>query len=243
MKGNSLIIIPTYNEAENIEAVINKILSLDDNNSILVVDDNSPDGTSNIVKNLKKENIEKIFLITRDKKDGLGAAYKEGFKWALERKYLYIFEMDADLSHNPIEINNLKRLLINDECDVAIGSRYLEGVSVVNWPLSRIFLSYFANIYVRIITSMPVKDSTSGFVGYSNVALSSLNIDKIKFNGYAFQIEMKFKIWKKKFKLKEHQIIFVNREHGKSKMNKNIIFEAIMGVIKLKLDSIFKKDE
>ena len=133
MKGNSLIIIPTYNEAENIEAVINKILSLDDNNSILVVDDNSPDGTSNIVKNLKKENIEKIFLITRDKKDGLGAAYKEGFKWALERKYLYIFEMDADLSHNPIEINNLKRLLINDECDVAIGSRYLEGVSVVNW--------------------------------------------------------------------------------------------------------------
>ena len=243
MKGNSLIIIPTYNEAENIEAVINKILSLDDNNSILVVDDNSPDGTSNIVKNLKKENIEKIFLITRDKKDGLGAAYKEGFKWALERKYLYIFEMDADLSHNPIEINNLKRLLINDECDVAIGSRYLEGVSVVNWPLSRIFLSYFANIYVRIITSMPVKDSTSGFVGYSNQALSSLNIDKIKFNGYAFQIEMKFKIWKRKFRLKEHQIIFVNREHGKSKMNKNIIFEAIMGVIKLKLDSIFKKDE
>ena len=243
MKGNSLIIIPTYNEAENIETVINKILSLDDNNSILVVDDNSPDGTSNIVKNLKKDNIDKVFLITRDKKDGLGSAYKEGFKWALEEKYSYIFEMDADLSHNPIEIKNLKRLLINDECDVAIGSRYLKGVSVVNWPLSRIFLSYFANIYVRIITSMPVKDSTSGFVGYSNVALSSLNIDKIKFNGYAFQIEMKFKIWKKKFKLKEHQIIFVNREHGKSKMNKNIIFEAIIGVIKLKFDSIVKKDE
>jgi|TARA_A100001011_G_scaffold242432_1_gene250437 dolichol-phosphate mannosyltransferase len=243
MKDNSLIIIPTYNEAENIETVINKILSLDDNNSILVVDDNSPDGTSNIVKNLKKDNIDKVFLITRDKKDGLGSAYKEGFKWALEEKYSYIFEMDADLSHNPIEIKNLKRLLINDECDVAIGSRYLKGVSVVNWPLSRIFLSYFANIYVRIITSMPVKDSTSGFVGYSNVALSSLNIDKIKFNGYAFQIEMKFKIWKKKFKLKEHQIIFVNREHGKSKMNKNIIFEAIIGVIKLKFDSIVKKDE
>ena len=243
MKDNSLIIIPTYNEAENIETVINKILSLDDNNSILVVDDNSPDGTSNIVKNLKKDNIDKVFLITRDKKDGLGSAYKEGFKWALEEKYSYIFEMDADLSHNPIEIKNLKRLLINDECDVAIGSRYLKGVSVVNWPLSRIFLSYFANIYVRIITSMPVIDSTSGFVGYSNVALSSLNIDKIKFNGYAFQIEMKFKIWKKKFKLKEHQIIFVNREHGKSKMNKNIIFEAIIGVIKLKFDSIVKKDE
>ena len=158
MKDNSLIIIPTYNEAENIETVINKILSLDDNNSVLVVDDNSPDGTSNIVKNLKKDNIDKVFLITRDKKDGLGSAYKEGFKWALEEKYSYIFEMDADLSHNPIEIKNLKRLLINDECDVAIGSRYLKGVSVVNWPLSRIFLSYFANIYVRIITSMPVKD-------------------------------------------------------------------------------------
>ena len=243
MKDNSLIIIPTYNEAENIVTVINKIFSIDDNNSILVVDDNSPDGTSNIVENLKNDNVDKLFLITRDKKDGLGSAYKEGFKWALENKYSYIFEMDADLSHDPNEIKNLKRLLINNECDVAIGSRYLEGVSVVNWPLSRIFLSYFANIYVRIITSMPVKDSTSGFVGYSNEALSSLNINKIKFNGYAFQIEMKFKLWKKKFKLMEHQIIFVNREHGKSKMNKSIIFEAIMGVFKLKLDSIFKKDE
>jgi dolichol-phosphate mannosyltransferase len=243
MKGNSLIIIPTYNEANNIEAVIKKIFSLDDNNSILVVDDNSPDGTSNIVKSLKKDNLDKLFLITRERKSGLGSAYKEGFKWALEKKYSYIFEMDADLSHDPNEIKNLKRLLINNECDVAIGSRYLEGVSVVNWPLSRIFLSYFANIYVRIITSMPVKDSTSGFVGYSNEALSSLNINKIKFNGYAFQIEMKFKLWKKKFKLMEHQIIFVNREHGNSKMNKNIIFEAIIGVVKLKLNSIFKKDE
>ena len=243
MKDNSLIIIPTYNEAENIVTVINKIFSIDDNNSILVVDDNSPDGTSNIVENLKNDNVDKLFLITRDKKDGLGSAYKEGFKWALENKYSYIFEMDADLSHDPNEIKNLKRLLINNECDVAIGSRYLEGVSVVNWPLSRIFLSYFANIYVRIITSMPVKDSTSGFVGYTNEALSSLNINKIKFNGYAFQIEMKFKLWKKKFKLMEHQIIFVNREHGNSKMNKSIIFEAIIGVVKLKLNSIVKKYE
>ena len=243
MKGNSLIIIPTYNEANNIETVIKKIFSLDDNNSILVVDDNSPDGTSNIVKSLKKDNLDKLFLITRERKSGLGSAYKEGFKWALEKKYSYIFEMDADLSHDPFEIKNLKRLLINKECDVAIGSRYLEGVSVVNWPLSRIFLSYFANIYVRIITSMPIKDSTSGFIGYSNEALSSLNINKIRFNGYAFQIEMKFKLWKKKFKLTEHQIIFVNREHGKSKMNKSIIFEAIIGVIKLKVDSIFKKNE
>ena len=243
MKDNSLIIIPTYNEAENIEAVINKIFSLQNNNYILVVDDNSPDGTSNIVKNLKKDNTDKLFLITREKKDGLGSAYKMGFKWALEQDFSYIFEMDADLSHDPKEIENLKRLLINNECDVAIGSRYLEGVSVVNWPLSRIFLSYFANIYVRLITCLPVKDSTSGFIGYSNSALSSLDINKIKFNGYAFQIEMKFKLWKKKFKLKEHQIIFVNREFGDSKMNKNIIFEAIIGVIKLKLNSIFKKNE
>ena len=243
MKDKSLIIIPTYNEAENIKDVINKILSLQNNNFILVVDDNSPDGTSNIVENLKKDNTDKLFLITREKKDGLGSAYKVGFKWALEQDFSYIFEMDADLSHDPNEIENLKRLLVNNECDVAIGSRYLEGVSVVNWPLSRIFLSYFANIYVRLITCLPVKDSTSGFVGYSNTALSSLDINKIKFNGYAFQIEMKFKLWKKKFKLKEHQIIFVNREQGESKMNKNIIFEAIIGVIKLKFNSIFNKNE
>ena len=243
MKDKSLIIIPTYNEAENIEDVINKILSLQNNNFILVVDDNSPDGTSNIVENLKKDNTDKLFLITRVKKDGLGSAYKVGFQWALKQDFSYIFEMDADLSHNPNEIENLKRLLINNECDVAIGSRYLEGVSVVNWPLSRIFLSYFANIYVRLITCLPVRDSTSGFVGYSNKALSSLDINKIKFNGYAFQIEMKFKLWKKKFKLKEHQIIFVNRENGDSKMNKNIIFEAIIGVIKLKFNSIFNKNE
>ena len=243
MKDKSLIIIPTYNEAENIKVVINKILSLQNNYYILVVDDNSPDGTSNIVENLKKDNTDKLFLITREKKDGLGSAYKVGFKWALEQDFSYIFEMDADLSHDPNEIEKLKRLLVNNECDVAIGSRYLEGVSVVNWPLSRIFLSYFANIYVRLITCLPVRDSTSGFVGYSNTALSSLDINKIKFNGYAFQIEMKFKLWKKKFKLKEHQIIFINREHGDSKMNKNIIFEAIIGVIKLKFNSIFNKNE
>jgi dolichol-phosphate mannosyltransferase len=151
--------------------------------------------------------------------------------------------MDADLSHDPDEIENLKDLLINSDSDVAIGSRYLDGVSVVNWPLSRIFLSYFANIYVRIITGMPIKDATSGFIGYTNESLSSLNIDNIKFNGYAFQIEMKFKLWKKNFKLREHQIIFVNRKSGKSKMDKNIIFEAIFGVIRLKLNSIFKIDE
>ena len=243
MKGNSLIIIPTFNESENIELIINKILLLNDSNDILVVDDNSPDGTSKIVSDLKKENIDRIFLIVRDNKLGLGSAYKEGFNWALKKNYSYIFEMDADLSHDPEEIVNLKELLINSDSDVAIGSRYLDGVSVVNWPLSRIFLSYFANIYVRIITGMPIKDATSGFIGYTNESLSSLNIDNIKFNGYAFQIEMKFKLWKKNFKLREHQIIFVNRKSGKSKMDKNIIFEAIFGVIRLKLNSIFKIDE
>ena len=243
MKGNSLIIIPTYNESENIELIINKILLLNDTNDILVVDDNSPDGTSKIVLDLKKENIDRIFLIVRDNKLGLGSAYKEGFNWALNKNYSYIFEMDADLSHDPEEIVNLKELLIKSDSDVAVGSRYLDGVSVVNWPLSRIFLSYFANIYVRIITGMPIKDATSGFIGYTNESLSSLNIDNIKFNGYAFQIEMKFKLWKKNFKLREHQIIFVNRKSGKSKMDKNIIFEAIFGVIRLKLNSIFKIDE
>ena len=240
MKGNSLIIIPTYNESENIELIINKILLLNDFNDVLIVDDNSPDGTSEIVSNLKKQNIDRIFLIVRDKKKGLGSAYTKGFKWALDKNYSYIFEMDADLSHDPAEIIKLKELLIKNDADVAIGSRYLNGVSVVNWPLSRIFLSYFANIYVKIITGMPIKDSTSGFIGYSREALSSLNINKIKFNGYAFQIEMKFKLWKKNFKLREHQIIFVNRKSGKSKMDKNIIFEAIFGVIILKINSIFK---
>ena len=240
MKGNSLIIIPTYNESENIELIINKILLLNDFNDVLIVDDNSPDGTSEIVSNIKKQNIDRIFLIVRDKKKGLGSAYTNGFKWALDKNYSYIFEMDADLSHDPAEIIKLKELLIKNDADVAIGSRYLNGVSVVNWPLSRIFLSYFANIYVKIITGMPIKDSTSGFIGYSRETLSSLDINKIKFNGYAFQIEMKFKLWKKNFKLREHQIIFVNRKSGKSKMDKNIIFEAIFGVIILKINSIFK---
>ncbi len=243
MKGNSLIIIPTYNESENIRVIISKILLIDDLNDILVVDDNSPDGTSKIVSDLKKENKKRIFLINRNKKLGLGSAYREGFNWALNKKYSYIFEMDADLSHNPSEIKNLKEFLIKKNCDVVIGSRYINGVSVVNWPLSRIFLSYFANIYVRVITGMPIKDSTSGFVGYTKESLSSLNISKIKFNGYAFQIEMKFKLWKKNFKLMEHQIIFVNRILGKSKMNKNIIFEAIFGVIILKINSLLYKDE
>ena len=240
MKYDSLIIIPTYNEAANIEAVIKKIIDLEDKNDILVVDDNSPDGTSEIVIDLKRVHDNRLFLLKREKKSGLGSAYKCGFKWALENNYSYIFEMDADMSHDPDEIKNLKFQLIQKKYDVVVGSRYIEGVSVVNWPLSRIFLSYFANVYVRIITGMPVKDATSGFVGYTKNALSSIELNNIKFNGYAFQIEMKFKLWKKNFKLKEHQIIFVNRKLGKSKMNHSIIFEAIFGVIKLKINSFFK---
>lgn len=240
MKYNSLIIIPTYNEAENIEAVIKKVIDLEDKNDILVIDDNSPDGTSEIVENQKNIHNNRVFLINREKKSGLGSAYKTGFKWALENNYSYIFEMDADMSHDPNEIKNLKIQLIQNKYDVVVGSRYIEGVSVVNWPLSRIFLSYAANLYVRIITGMPIKDATSGFVGYTKNALSSIELSEIKFNGYAFQIEMKFKLWKKNFKLKEHQIIFVNRKLGKSKMNHSIILEAIFGVIKLKINSFFK---
>ena len=240
MKYNSLIIIPTYNEAENIEAVIKKVIDLEDKNDILVIDDNSPDGTSEIVENQKNIHNNRVFLINREKKSGLGSAYKVGFKWALKNNYSFIFEMDADMSHDPNEIKNLKIQLSQNKYDVVVGSRYINGVSVVNWPLSRIFLSYFANLYVRIITGMPIKDATSGFVGYTKNALNSIELSKIKFNGYAFQIEMKFKLWKKKFKLKEHQIIFVNRKLGKSKMNQSIIFEAIFGVIKLKINSFFK---
>ena len=240
MINKSIIIIPTYNESENIELIINKIISNDDSNDVLVVDDNSPDGTSKLVENQKNIHNNRVFLIKRNKKSGLGSAYKAGFKWALENNYSYIFEMDADMSHDPDEIKNLKFQLIQNKYDVVVGSRYIKGVSVVNWPLSRIFLSYFANLYVRVITSMPIKDATSGFVGYTKNALSSIELSEIKFNGYAFQIEMKFKLWKKNFKLKEHQIIFVNRKLGKSKMNQSIILEAIFGVIKLKINSFFK---
>ena len=197
MINKSLIIIPTYNESENIELIINKIINVDNSNDILVVDDNSPDGTFNIVENLKDIHDKRVFLIKREKKSGLGSAYKAGFKWALDNNYSYIFEMDADMSHDPNEIKNFKVELIQNKFDVVVGSRYLDGVSVVNWPLSRIFLSYFANLYVRMITGMPIKDATSGFVGYNNKALGSLELEEIKFNGYAFQIEMKFKLWKK----------------------------------------------
>jgi len=239
MKYNSLIIIPTYNEAENIEAVIKKVIDLEDKNDILVIDDNSPDGTSEIVENQKNIHNNRVFLINREKKSGLGSAYKAGFKWALENNYSYIFEMDADMSHDPNEIKNLKIQLIQNKYDVVVGSRYIEGVSVVNWPLSRIFLSYAANLYVRIITGMPIKDATSGFVGYTKNALSSIELSEIKFNGYAFQIEMKFKLFLKKLRIVEIPIIFTDRKFGKSKLNSSIIGEAVLGVISMKFKSFF----
>ena len=233
----TLIIIPTYNEIENISSIIKAIFDLNLNLDILVVDDNSPDGTSNVVKNLIIKYKKKLFLEERDKKEGLGVAYVHGFNWALDREYDYIFQMDADLSHNPSELIKMKERLEVD-ADLIIGSRYKNGVNVINWPLSRILLSYIASIYVRFITSMPIKDPTSGFVGYKREVLEVINVNKIKFVGYAFQIEMKYKAWINEFNLKEESIIFLNRTHGNSKMDSSIILEAFFGVLFLRA---FKK--
>ncbi|MEC9065493.1 MAG: polyprenol monophosphomannose synthase [Bacteroidota bacterium] len=240
MNARTIVIIPTYNEVENISKIIDLIILENHNIDVLVVDDNSPDGTSSLV-NQKEENLpNRVFLIKRLNKRGLGTAYIDGFKWALKEKYDYIISMDADFSHNPIELPKIIEYL-NSGVDVVIGSRYLNGVSVVNWPIARIFLSYIAQIYVRLITSMPIKDPTSGFVAYNSKCIDSLNLDKFRFIGYAFQIEMKYKIWKKKFKLKEHQIIFMNRELGESKLDKKIILEAVYGVLQLRLDSFLNR--
>ena len=229
----TLIIIPTYNEIENISSIIKAIFDLNLNLDILVVDDNSPDGTSNVVKNLIIKYKKKLFLEERDKKEGLGVAYVHGFNWALDREYDYIFQMDADLSHNPSELIKMKERLEVD-ADLIIGSRYKNGVNVINWPLSRILLSYIASIYVRLITSMPIKDPTSGFVGYKREVLEVINVNKIKFVGYAFQIEMKYKAWINGFNLIEESIIFLNRTRGNSKMDSSIILEAFFGVLFLR---------
>ena len=231
---NTLIIVPTYNEIENIESLIEMIFENDLPLDVLVVDDQSPDGTANRVIQIMKTFPKRLFLESRADKKGLGTAYIYGFKWALRRDYEYIFEMDADLSHNPKELIPMLSLLQNDT-DLVIGSRYIKGVNVVNWPLSRVLLSYFASVYVRLITGMPIKDSTAGFVGYRRNVLESIDLDQVKFVGYAFQIELKYKSWLKKFKLVEHPIIFTNRAKGKSKMNGSIIWEALFGVLFLRI--------
>ncbi|MBT8394024.1 MAG: polyprenol monophosphomannose synthase [Bacteroidia bacterium] len=236
--SDSIVIIPTYNEIENIEAIIRAIFSLEKSFDILVVDDNSPDLTHLKVKELQKE-FPNLYLEVRKEKSGLGRAYIHGFKWCLEHGYEYIFEMDADFSHNPKDLIKLYNACHQEGADMSIGSRYIKGVNVVNWPLSRVLLSYLASIYVRVITGMKIQDTTAGFICYKRKVLESMNLDKIKFIGYAFQIEMKFRAFKNNFKIVEIPVIFTDRVIGESKLNKGIISEAIFGVIKMKINSIF----
>lgn len=233
----TLIIIPTYNEAENIRKLISEILSKDKNIEVLVVDDNSSDGTAKIIRELHRKN-KKIHLIEREAKLGLGTAYIAGFKYALTHGFDYIFEMDADFSHDPSEIPNF--LYEIQKSDLVLGSRYINGVSVVHWPIRRLLLSYFANKYTRVITGLPLRDATGGFKCFRRIVLENINLENVKSNGYSFQIEMSYKAWKKGFNLKEIPITFVDRRKGLSKMNKKIVYEAIFMVWKLRLRSIFK---
>ncbi len=237
----NLVIIPTYNEKGNIERIIEKIFSLNVPFHILVVDDHSPDGTSGVVKDLQKKYPEQLFLIEREGKLGLGTAYIAGFKWAIQKHYDYIYEMDADFSHNPEDLPRLYNACAYDDAEVAIGSRYKNGTNVVNWPIGRILISYFASQYVAFVTGMKIKDTTAGFVCYHRKVLETINLDKIKMIGYAFQIEMKFAAWKYGFKLVEIPIIFTNRAIGTSKMSGGIFNEAVWGVISMKIRSLFKK--
>ena len=241
MKSDSIIIIPTYYEKDNIENIIRAIYALEKSFHNLVVEDISPDGTANIVRNLQKEFPQELFMIERKGKLGLGTAYIAGFKWAIEHKYDYIFEMDADFSHAPADLPRLYNKCAIEGYDVAIGSRYVSGVNVVNWPMGRVLMSYFASKYVRIITGIPIHDTTAGFKCYRRQVLETIELDKIKFKGYAFQIEMKFTAYQCGFKIAEVPVIFVNRELGTSKMNGSIFGEAVMGVIQLKVNSFFRK--
>ena len=241
MSSKSLIIIPTYNERENVNAIIDAILNLDDDFNLLIVDDNSPDGTADIVRGLQNRYQGRLNLESRKGKFGLGTAYIFGFKWALKRDYNFIFEMDADFSHDPNDLPKLLKACSEDNADLAIGSRYSNGVNVVNWPMSRVLLSYFASKYVRLITRMPIHDTTAGFKCYRRSVLEAIDFHKIRFTGYAFQIEMKFRSWKQGFKLKEVPVIFTDRKLGESKMSRGIIREAVFGVILLKIISFFKK--
>ena len=238
--SDSIVIIPTYNEKENIENIIRVVFGLEKEFHILIIDDGSPDGTAGIVKRLQKEFPERLFMVERKGKLGLGTAYITGFKWALEHRYDYIFEMDADFSHNPRDLVRLYEACVQG-ADLSIGSRYVTGVNVVNWPMSRVLLSFFASKYVKIITGMKVHDATAGFVCYTRKVLETINLDKIRFKGYAFQIEMKFTASTLKFRLQEVPIIFTDRTLGTSKMSKGIIKEAVFGVITMKIRALFGK--
>lgn len=239
-RRESVVIIPMYNEKENAAAIIDAVLALSEPVDILVIDDNSPDGTARIVKAKIDDNPGRVHIIEREGKLGLGTAYICGFLWAIEQGYEYICEMDADFSHNPEDLPRLIKA-VRSGADVAVGSRYVSGVNVVNWPMGRVLMSYYASAYVRMITRMPIRDTTAGFVCYRRRVLQTIHLDKIKFKGYAFQIEMKFTAYKYGFKIEEVPIIFVNRVLGTSKMNSGIFGEAVFGVIRLKWDSFFKK--
>ncbi|MFT2009499.1 polyprenol monophosphomannose synthase [Pontibacter sp. 13R65] len=237
---DSLVIIPTYNEKENIEAMVRKVMSLSHPFELLIIDDDSPDGTADIVRALQQEFPERLHLETRQGKLGLGTAYIHGFKYALRHGYEYIFEMDADFSHNPKDLVRLYAACAKGGYDVAIGSRYSQGVNVINWPMSRVLMSYFASAYVRLITGMPIADTTAGFKCYRRKVLETIQLNKIRFVGYAFQIEMKFLAYKYGFKIKEVSIIFTDRTKGESKMSKGIFKEAVLGVLKMKIRSFFR---
>ncbi|UAB82153.1 polyprenol monophosphomannose synthase [Marixanthomonas sp. SCSIO 43207] len=237
--SKALVVIPTYNEIENIERLVRNVFALRMNFHILVVDDNSPDGTAQAVEKLVTEYEDQLYILNRKEKSGLGTAYIAGFKWALQRDYEYIFEMDADFSHNPNDLIRLYNACRKNGADMSIGSRYVQGVNVVNWPMTRVLLSWGASKYVRFITGMNLYDTTAGFVCYKRKVLEKINLDKIQFVGYAFQIEMKFKAYLAKFKIEEVPVIFTDRTRGESKMDTRIISEAIFGVIKMKFKSLF----
>ena len=236
--SDTLVIIPTYNEKENIEAIIKTVFEQYKKFHILVVDDNSPDGTAAIVDDLILRYSDCLFIEKREGKNGLGTAYIHGFKWAIEKKYDYIIEMDADFSHNPSDLVRLYNACESEGADVSIGSRYSKGVNVVNWPMKRVLLSYFASKYVRFITRIPIHDTTAGFVCYKRRVLETINLNNIRFIGYAFQIEMKFKAWKHNFNIKEVSVIFTDRTEGASKMNEGIIYEALFGVLKMRFKGL-----
>ena len=238
---SSLVIIPTYNEIENISLMLDEIFSNSNNVHVLVVDDSSPDGTGDVVTKMQLKYRDRLFLLKRKEKRGLGKAYIAGFQWGLQKSYEYFFQIDCDFSHAPKDLLNLYDIIISQNVDLCIGSRYITGINVVNWPISRILLSYFASYYVRLITCMPIKDPTAGFKAYTRKVLENIPLDENEFVGYAFQIEMKFRTWKKGFKIFESPIVFKDRERGISKLNKSIIKEAVIGVVKMQLKSFFSK--